>query len=94
MIWENVSFIEERKRLYDHLIDLMSKVGESHVFYSFIQVISNLAYTLSEIIEKSSTYIKSKPNIANNQEIIQAFLSIFYRTSEVHKVINNAMDEN
>lgn len=53
-----------------------------------------MAYTLSEIIEKSSTYIKSKPNIANNQEIIQAFLSIFYRTSEVHKVINNAMDEN
>lgn len=60
LIWENAGFVEERKQLYNHLIDLMSQVKESHV-------ISNLAYTLSEIIEKSSTYIKSKPNIANNQ---------------------------
>lgn len=49
---------------------------------------------MSELIERSSTYIKSKPNIANNQEIIQTFLSIFYRTEKVHKIINSAMDEN
>lgn len=67
LVWENADFIEERKTLYDHLIHLMSTVKESHVNLLLIQVISNLAYTISEIIEKSSTYIKSKPNIANNQ---------------------------
>lgn len=64
----------------------MSEVKESHI-------ISNLSYTITEIIEKTSTYIKSKQNIANNQEIIKAFMNIFYRTSEVHKVVNNAMAE-
>jgi hypothetical protein len=92
-VWENAEFVEERKKLYDHLIHLMSEVKESHVTHSFIQIISNLSYTISEIIEKTSTYIKSKQNITNNQEIIKAFLSIFYRTSEVHKVINSAMSE-
>lgn len=60
LIWESAEFIEERKKLYDHLIHLMSTVKESHV-------ISNLAYTINEIIEKTSAYIKSKPNITNNQ---------------------------
>ena len=64
------------------------------MYFVYLQkVISNLSYTISEIIEKTSTYIKSKQNITNNQEIIKAFLSIFYRTSEVHKVVNNAMSE-
>jgi hypothetical protein len=57
------------------------------------KVISNLSYSISEIIEKTSTYIKSKQNITNNQEIIKVFLSIFYRTSEVHKIVNNAISE-
>lgn len=54
---------------------------------------SNLSGAIYDIIEKTSTYIKSKTNIANNQEIIKAFLDIFYRTSEVHKIVNNAMSE-
>jgi hypothetical protein len=33
LIWESVEFVEERKRLYDHLIHLMSEVKEAHVPY-------------------------------------------------------------
>ena len=58
----------------------MSQLTESHVIFNVMQVISNLAYTINEIIEKTSAYIKSKANIQNNQEIIQAFMNIFYRT--------------
>ena len=31
LVWESLEFVEERKRLYDHLIHLMSEVKESHV---------------------------------------------------------------
>ena len=37
LIWETTEFVEERKRLYDHLIHLMSTVKEAHVPYLFIK---------------------------------------------------------
>jgi hypothetical protein len=61
--------------------------------FSLTQVLSNLAAAIYEVIDKTSTYIKSKQNIANNQEIINAFLNIFYRTSEVYKIVNNTISE-
>ncbi len=85
LIYESVEFVKERQVFYDYLIRLMSELKDSHV-------ISNLAYTIHEIIEKTSVYIKSKVNITNNQNIIQAFMRVFYRTEEVHKIINNTID--
>lgn len=40
LVWESVDFVEERKTIYDHLINLMSQLKDAHV-------ISNLSYTLS-----------------------------------------------